>query len=40
VEAALIEEFDVDERELRREVAAGLEQLAQAGLIIEGRSPS
>jgi Coenzyme PQQ synthesis protein D (PqqD) len=39
-EAALIEEFDVEEGELRREIAAGLEQLAQAGLIIEGRSPS
>jgi hypothetical protein len=39
-EAALLTEFDVDEGELRREVAAALEQLAKAGLIVEGRPPS
>jgi hypothetical protein len=36
VETALIEEFDVEESELRRQVAAGLEQLAKAGLVVEG----
>jgi hypothetical protein len=36
VETALIEEFDVEEGELRRQVAAGLEQLAKAGLVVEG----
>jgi hypothetical protein len=40
VETALIEEFDVEESELRRGVAAALEELAKAGLIVEGRPPS
>jgi hypothetical protein len=34
-EATLIEEFDVEEGELRNEVAAVLEQLAKEGLILE-----
>jgi hypothetical protein len=34
-EAALIEEFDVEEGELRNEVAAVLEELVQEGLILE-----
>jgi coenzyme PQQ synthesis protein D (PqqD) len=34
-EAALIEEFDVEEGELRNEVAAVLEELAKEGLILE-----
>jgi hypothetical protein len=34
-EAALIEEFDVGERELRKEVAAVLKELAKEGLILE-----
>jgi hypothetical protein len=34
-EAALIEEFDVEEGELRNEVAAVLEELVKEGLILE-----
>jgi hypothetical protein len=34
-EAALLTEFDVDEGELRREIAAALEELAREGLILE-----
>jgi hypothetical protein len=34
-EAALIEEFDVEEGELREEVARILEELAKEGLILE-----
>jgi hypothetical protein len=34
-EAALIEEFDVEEGKLRNEVAAVLEELAREGLILE-----
>jgi hypothetical protein len=34
-EAALMTEFDVDEDELRREVAAVLEELGKEGLILE-----
>ena len=34
-EAALIEEFDVEEGELRNEVAAVLDELAKEGLILE-----
>jgi hypothetical protein len=34
-EAALIEEFDVEEDELREEVARILEELAKEGLILE-----
>jgi hypothetical protein len=33
-EAALLEEFDVEESELRNEVAAVLEELAKEGLIL------
>jgi Coenzyme PQQ synthesis protein D (PqqD) len=33
--AALLTEFDVDEGELRKEIAAALEELAEAGLILE-----
>lgn len=34
-EAALIEEFDVEEGELRNEVAAVLEELTEEGLILD-----
>jgi hypothetical protein len=33
--ATLLTEFDVDEGELRKEIEAALEHLAQAGLILE-----
>jgi hypothetical protein len=35
-EAALIDEFDVEEDELRKEVATVLDELAREGLIFEG----
>jgi hypothetical protein len=34
-EAALLTEFDVDEGELRKEIAAALDELAAEGLILE-----
>lgn len=38
-EAALIGEFDVEEGELRKEVAAVLEELTKEGLILEAARP-